>query len=77
MGQQMGYLMGHDLLNKLHDLGIIPDCAQRVIIDINVMKPVKIYVQMFGTTRVLQLDWIDLLKNVEVIKTDDMPTQAG
>jgi len=50
---------------------VIPPDTQRAIIDISYDEVVKVYYQCIAGDALLQLDWENLLKNAEVISTEE------
>lgn len=49
-------------------LGVSPDSARRVILDVNICsdKPIAVYVEMIGDERLLTIDWQAELAGLEV-----------
>ena len=66
---------GKTLGEQLVDSGIISGNARRVIIDVSALEPVKLYVEAWGDSRLLAIDWENALKGAEVIRTEDMPDE--
>jgi hypothetical protein len=59
----------------LIDAGIIPHHTTRAIIDISVDGPVTLYIEQFGTARLLSIDWVNALKGELVITRFDDEAQ--
>ena len=69
----MGKLVGKYLL----EAGVIPPRTARCIIDIPVDGPIKIYIEKFGTARLLSVNWIKALADhADLIEYVDAPTAA-
>jgi hypothetical protein len=51
-------------------LGLEPGLINRIIIDIKACEILKIYVEMVGTEKLLDLDWEAALKDAEVVKVE-------
>jgi len=69
-------LLIHDLEQQLIDAGVLPDHCTHIVIDIAHGKPVKVYYECWGGSKLLKVDWAkgltDAIKiNVEDIKTDE------
>jgi hypothetical protein len=63
---------------KADDLGIMiceamelpVELCHRIIIDLQTNAVVQVYVQFHGSTKLLELDWENALKDAEVIKVE-------
>lgn len=53
-----------NLIPALLKAGVVPDGCRRIIIDIAVNTPVKMYYECFGDERILAIDLPKLLKEV-------------
>jgi hypothetical protein len=51
-------------------LGLDPGEVHRVIVDINAEFPVAVYVEMFGTDKLLEVDWAAGLEGAEIRTVD-------
>jgi hypothetical protein len=56
----MSIITGRGLGKKLVDAGIVPANTIRIIIDIDVNSAVKLYYEVFGDERLLEIDWTDV-----------------
>lgn len=65
-------LMGWELGRILLEAGLIPAFAQRVVIDVRTDEPVRVYLEMVGTRRLLRV-FSDLAGvKVETVTTEEM-----
>ena len=72
-------IAGHELGKLLTDAGLIPPKTRRVIIDIDIDAPVRLYIEQFGTQRWLNVDWVKALTNPALVierHTGETPTDA-
>lgn len=51
-------------------LGLSAEYVRRIIIDVEVDAPVCVFVEMFGSTKLLHLDWVDGLKGAHIATLD-------
>jgi hypothetical protein len=53
-------------------LNLPANLCSRIIIDLKYDEPIRVYVQFYGTTELLEIDWLDAaLEGVEVIKVGE------
>lgn len=75
MAIQNWIIRGQDLLIAIcKTLNIDESHVSRIIVDVAFDEAVKVYVEQYGDQKLLQVDWTNLLKNVdaEVISAKDM-----
>jgi hypothetical protein len=51
-------------------LGLRVEEIQRLTIDLQPSKPIDVYVQMCGSHKLLQVDWMEHLKGVQIREVD-------
>ncbi len=54
-------ILGNVLIDKLNELGLLPENCQRIIIDLECNDVAKIYYQCAGDTRLLDVDLVNEL----------------
>lgn len=59
-------IVSNELFDALSNALGLPPYLQRVVIDVEQGKFVKVYVEMAGDERLIQIDWAGHLKNTEV-----------
>ena len=63
-------VMAKGIQDQLVDAGIVPKNCTRVIIDIGLDSILKVYYEAYGDQRILDLDLMSALKDVEVFKIE-------
>ena len=63
-------IMTNTIQQQLIDAGIVPENCTRVIIDIGLDQILKVYYEAYGDKRILDLDLMSALKDVEVFKIE-------
>lgn len=63
-------VMTNSIQQQLIDAGIVPENCTRVIIDIGLDEILKVYYEAYGDKRILDLDLMSALKDVEVFKIE-------
>ena len=63
-------IMANSIQQQLIDAGIVPENCTRVIIDIGLDAILKVYYETYGDKRILDLDLMLALKDVEIFKIE-------
>lgn len=56
---------------------IIPPKTKRIIIDISTKGPVKIYYESIATDSILNLNWVELMPEIEIIEAKQDKESEG
>ena len=65
MARNLPVTIGHEIQDELVKSGIVPRNCTRVVIDIPVNDLVKVYYEVYGDERLLDVNWGKIAKTIK------------